>query len=111
MTSAADLAGRWVSSDDLDWGYTLTIDASGALDQWIDRGKMGRCEQKGTLKPLAPRAFRIAYAREECHRDDTLPNGLAQLTLKVASFTGDVLAIELAGDGTAEHRVYRRAAQ
>lgn len=109
VAAAADLAGKWVTSDDLDWGYSLTIDADGGYDQWIDRGHMGRCEQKGALTLVAPRTFRIAFAREECHRDASLPNGLGRLTMKVGSFTGDVLVLELAGDGLAERHVYRRA--
>lgn len=98
----ADLAGRWVASDDLDWGYSMTIEPSGVIDVWIDRGKAGRCEQRGTIEPArASRTFRVIYRRGEC---DPEAVGVP-LELTVRSFTGDVLAIVVAGQA----RTYQRA--
>ena len=69
-TSTADLAGSYTASDELDFGYTLTIGADGAFDLWIDRNKMGRCEEKGTLAAGGtPKTFALTYKVNECHRD------------------------------------------
>ena len=32
MKSVADIAGHWVSSDDLDWGYKMAIEPTGGID-------------------------------------------------------------------------------
>jgi hypothetical protein len=98
----ADVAGRWVTSDDMDWGYSMTIEPSGVIDVWIDRGKAGRCEQKGTIEPArASRTFRVIYSRGECNPEAVnLP-----LELTVKSFTGDALTIVVAGQA----RTYLRA--
>lgn len=87
--NVADIAGRWAANDDLDWGYTMTIEAGGVIDVWIDRGKMGRCEQKGTISPAGSRVFRVTYTRGECN-----PQAVGiPLDMTVASFTGDVLTV------------------
>jgi hypothetical protein len=103
----ADIAGTWVTSDDSDWGYRLTIDKAGALAQVVDRGKMGRCEQKGTLvvDEATPKQFQITYDKNECNRDY---NGAA-LQIKVASFTGEMLTLVVTGYGSEERHVYKRA--
>src|SRR5512139_2386170 len=63
----ADLAGRWVANDDMDFGYAMTIDEAGGIDVWIDRGKLGRCEQKGTIEPAQSRRFRVVYKIGQCN--------------------------------------------
>jgi hypothetical protein len=105
VKATADLAGTWVTSDDLDWGYRMAIAADGAIDVVIDRNKLGRCEQKGTLEVVGPNKFRVTYAKNECNRDYTG----AALELGVTSFTGDELAIVVTGFGSEERHAYRRA--
>ncbi len=62
----ADIAGRWVTSDAMDNSYSMTIEASGVIDVWIDRGKIGRCQQKGTIAPAGAKKFGSGYRRELC---------------------------------------------
>lgn len=95
-----DVAGTWVASDDMDWGYKMTITPPSTIDVWIDRGKLGRCEQKGTMEPSSPRVFRVVYTRGECNPQAVnLP-----LELSIASFTGERLTI-VVGD---QKRTYTR---
>jgi len=100
----ADIAGRWVTSDDMDWNYTMTIEASGVIDVWIDRGKMGRCEQKGTIKQGgASRVFRVVYTRGECNPEAVnLP-----IDMTIGSFTGASLTVVVAN----QSRTYSRSDQ
>jgi hypothetical protein len=100
--AVADLAGRWVANDDLDWGYAMTIAPSGQIDVRIDRGKMGRCEQTGTMVAQGHRTFRVTYSRGECN-----PQVVGvPLELTVTSFTGDYLTVVVAE----QSRTYQRAA-
>ena len=105
VRAVADIAGRWLTSDDLDWAYTLALDPSGTIDLVIDRNKMGRCEEKGKLAPAAPPSFQLTYERNDCNRE----YAGAQLQLKVASFTGDSLTIVITGYGSEEKHVFTRA--
>jgi hypothetical protein len=98
----ADVAGTWASSDDMDWGYRMTIEPGGVIDIWIDRGKLGRCEQKGTIEPAGDsRVFRITYTRGECNPQVV---GIP-ITMSIGSFTGDTLTV-VVGD---QRRTYARA--
>jgi hypothetical protein len=101
ISAIADIAGKWTASDDMDFAYSLTITPEGALDLWIDRNHMGRCEEKGTLSPPADKTFQLTYRINDCHRE---AKGSTQ-ALAVESFTGDTLTISLG----AERHVYRRA--
>ena len=97
----SDLAGRWVSSDEMDWSYDMTITAKGDIDVWIDRGKMGRCEQKGTIVALADKMVRMIYTKGECN-----PQAVrVPIDMHVTSFTGDSLTVEVVG----QSRTYSRA--
>lgn len=97
----ADVAGRWVSNDDLDWGYAMTIDDKGVIDVWIDRGKMGRCEQKGTIAARASRVFRVTYTKGECN-----PQAVnVPIDMTVTSFTGASLTVVVAD----QSRTYQRS--
>jgi hypothetical protein len=97
----ADVAGVWVTSDDMDWGYKMTIAAPATIDVWIDRNKLGRCEQKGTIQPRSPRVFRVTYTRGECN-----PQAVnVPIDMSIESFTGDKLTLDVAG----QKRTYSRA--
>jgi hypothetical protein len=99
----ADLAGRWVTNDEMDWGYAMTIDGNGVIDVWIDRGKMGRCEQKGTIAAQASRVFRVTYTKGECN-----PQAVnVPIDMKVTSFTGESLTVSVAD----QSRTYQRAGE
>ena len=98
----ADIAGRWAASDEMDTGYTMTIEAAGTIDVWIDRGKAGRCEQIGTIAPgSASRVFRVTYTRGECNPQ--VVN--VPLDLTVTSYTGASLTVVVAD----QSRTYQRA--
>lgn len=98
----ADIAGRWAANDELDWGYTMTIDAAGGIDVWIDRAKMGRCEQIGKIVGgKASRVFTVTYTRGECNPEAV---GIP-IDMTVASFTGSSLTV-IVGD---QRRTYARA--
>jgi hypothetical protein len=80
----------------------MTIDTQGGIDVWIDRGKMGRCEQKGTIIALSDRLVRIIYTRGECN-----PQAVrVPIDMRVTSFTGESLTVEVANQA----RTYQRAA-
>ena len=97
----ADLAGVWVTSDEMDFGYKMTISTPSTIDVWIDRNKMGRCEQKGTIQPSSPRVFRVTYTRGECN-----PQAVnIPIDMSITSFTGDTLTLSV-GD---QKRTYKRA--
>ena len=88
VTAVADLAGSWTASDELDFGYALTIGADGSYDQWIDRNKLGRCEQKGTLAGSGT-ALQVTYKVNDCHRELA---GTTQ-TLTIEAYDGATLTI------------------
>jgi len=101
VNQISDLSGRWVASDDMDWSYEMTIDAKGGIDVWIDRGRMGRCEQKGTIIALADKLVRVIYTRGECN-----PQAVkVPIDMLVTSFTGESLTVEVGGQA----RAYQRA--
>jgi hypothetical protein len=97
----ADIAGRWVTSDDMDWSYSMKIGADGIIDVWIDRGKTGRCQQRGTIEPgSASGLFRVIYTRGECN-----PQAVnVPLELEIRSFTGESLTVVVAN----QPRTYQR---
>jgi hypothetical protein len=106
VATMADIAGKWVTSDDMDWSYALTIDGNGGFDLVVDRVKMGKCEQKCTVAPgAAPKKFQITYVKNECNRD----LGGAVLQLEVTSFTGDALTLVITGFGSQEQHTFTRA--
>jgi hypothetical protein len=104
LGGVADLVGTWVASDDLDWGYKMTIQPKGGIAVVIDRARMGRCEQKGTLAPgSSDHVFVVTYKHGDCNK--AIVNHPFDLT--VASFSGASLTI-VVGD---QRWVYQRVAQ
>ncbi len=99
--TVADIAGRWVASDAMDWSYSMSIEAPSMIDVWIDRGKMGRCEQKGTIEQGSVTGrFRVTYTRGECN-----PQAVnVPLDLEIRGFTGDSLTVIVAN----QPRIYQR---
>jgi len=105
VSSPASFAGSWVMSDEMDFGYALVIAPTGQLVLTIDRGKMGRCEQKGMLEAGAdPRTYRIAYTKNTCNPEV----GGTPLEIKILSLTDSELALLITGDGTERRPTYTR---
>ncbi len=103
LTKPGDLAGSWVTSDDLDWGYQLTFDAAGKMTQTIERARMGKCVQDAQLVAgPVPRQFTFAWKHDAC--DEGGPG--AARTLEVVSFTADQLDIIVRGGVGPLHRRY-----
>lgn len=106
VTRVADIAGDWVADDDMSWSYALTIRPDGGLAGRIDRGKLPRCDQEGTLTAGgAARRFTLAYRKNTCDAQHT---GAGVAAVEVASFTGDALTLVVTQGGTAERRTYQR---
>lgn len=106
VTSVADIAGRWVTSDDMDWSYALELGADGKFHLAIDRNKLGACRENGKVAAgPAPQKFQITYETNDCNRD----YAGAQMQLEVASFTGDSLTLVISGNGSQEKHVFTRA--
>ena len=105
MAAFGDVAGHWVTSDDMDWYYALVVDSTGALDLTVDRNKLGPCEQKGTVVAGSePGTFQLTYTKNECNRD----YAGASLVVKVPSFNGESLTLVITGEGTHETHTYKR---
>jgi hypothetical protein len=105
VSTVADLAGHWVSSDEMDWSYALALEPSGVIDLFVDRNKMGRCEQKGKIATTdTPKTFLVTYEKNECNRD----YAGASLRMNVASFTGESLTLVFGGYGSEERHVFTR---
>ena len=99
--SVADLAGAWVRDDDMGWFYKLALDAKGNLDQTVDRGQIGPCEQVGTLTAGdAPSHFKLALSKDNC----TELGDAASSAVTVESFTGDKLVLVVGKARRAYHR-------
>jgi hypothetical protein len=90
-------AGTWLTNDELDWFYRLIVMPDGRFGLVIERGKMGKCEQQGTLVAgKGPSTFILTLTKDSCSK--TGPTGGA-LTLSVASYTGQALTLAyLVGD-------------
>ena len=94
LTKPGDLAGSWVTSDDLDFGYQLTFDGSGMMRQTIERGRMGKCDQDAQLAMgSAARTFTFTFKHDTC--DEGGPG--AARTLEIVSFTADSSSIVVRG--------------
>jgi hypothetical protein len=107
VSTAADIAGAWRASDELDSSYLLKIAADGTLDQTIDRGKLGTCTQRGRLAPAGRNELAVTYSHDECHR--SVGGDLTEARVIVTSFTGDQLDLEVIAGRLDEHTSYRRA--
>jgi len=102
VTGFADVAGSWVTDDDMGWFYTLAIDDKGAMIQTIDRGRLAQCEQKGKLTAQDnPKALQLVYAKDTCAAELGDPD---KQDVKIVSFTGDHLTLSF---GTLQ-RAYKR---
>src|SRR5438552_6782655 len=92
VTGLADVAGSWVTDDDIGWFYTLAIDDKGAMVQTIDRGNLTPCEQKATLKEDKdnPKALALVYTKDTCAAE---LGDADKADVKIVSFTGKTLTL------------------
>jgi hypothetical protein len=106
VTGFSDLAGDWTTSDDLDWGYFLTIQGDD-FSLTIDRGKLGRCTQHATLVrgSTAPK-FELEVVTDDCDRD----RAAGPLFVTFPSFTGTTLAVDLLDGAQHERHTYTLSA-
>jgi hypothetical protein len=105
ITGIASVAGRWVADGNIDWGYALSIAADGAFVLAIDRDKLGRCEQKGTLVSGAdPKTYQLTDVHDSCNRDAAG----GPVEVRIASFTGEALELVVVADRLEERRRYQR---
>lgn len=103
ITSPASFAGRWVADDDMAFGYALEIGADGAFLLTMDRGKLGKCEQKGTLAAGADtHHYKIAFEKNTCDRD--YAGGTVDIVIE--SFTRGSLVVATTFAGTTTRRTY-----
>lgn len=106
ITGPASFAGRWVTADDMDFGYSLEITTEGGYTEVIDRGKLSRCETTGTLViGTTPRRYTIPQAKVICDG----PAASVALDVEITSFTGPQLVVQTMSGGTARKRTYARA--
>ncbi len=107
VTGLATIAGAWVASDDLDWSYRLTIEATGSYLLHVDRNRLGACDEKATLTGIVgrPKSYALVFGENQCHREFS---GTAA-TLAVTSFTGTTLAVAVTADGLDQRRTFDRA--
>lgn len=105
--AVGDVAGDWAASDDMDFGYHLTVDRTGDFMLTTDRGKMGKCVLHGkAIVGAAAPAFELEVSLDECHRDR--PPG--RITVAFPSFTGSALAVEITDNGEVTRRTFSAAA-
>jgi hypothetical protein len=104
----AEIAGQWVASDDLDWSYKLSVGSDGAVLLAVDRNKMGRCELHAHLVrgSRAP-SFELEVSLDECHRD----RAPGPIELRVPSFDGTRLVVELVDAGQTDRHTFTRLVQ
>ena len=99
-------AGTWLTNDDLDWYYRLIVVPDGRFGLVIERGKMGQCEQKGTLVAgKGPSTFQLTLTKDSCSK--TGPTG-GSLTVSVASYTGQALTLAYLVGGELVKKTYTR---
>lgn len=106
ITGPASFAGVWVADDDMSFGYRLEIGADGAYRQVTDRGKLSKCEMKGTLVAgVDARHYTIPAAQVTCDG----PAASAAIEIAITSFTSEHLVVQTSTGGDAQARTYTRA--
>jgi hypothetical protein len=104
VVSFSDVADTWTTSDDLDWGYFLTIKGDD-FSLTVDRGKLGQCVQHATLvKGSTAPKFELEVEVDECHRD----RADGPLFVTFSGWTATSLTVdELDGDHHERHTFHR----
>jgi hypothetical protein len=106
VTGTATFAGAWVTSDDMDWGYRLVIAGDGRFTVVVDRGKLGRCEQRGKLAAAAdPKSYKLTLVTDSCSPTGA---GGGSLAVTIPSYTGESLTLAYTVGTTETRRTYQR---
>jgi hypothetical protein len=114
VTGVASIAGDWVTDDDEDElasSYALVIARDGKLTRTVDRGKLPRCEQVGTLSAAeGERKFTLVLTKNTCGEGVA---GSGVVRVGVSSFTGDRLGVWFGDDAGlgVEFQTYERRPQ
>jgi hypothetical protein len=106
IEGTATFAGTWLTNDDMDWYYRLTVVPDGRFALLVDRGKIGPCEQRGQLVPgKSMPTFILTITKDSC--SPTGPNG-GSLAVGIASYTGSSLVLAYGVGTTTVQRTYVR---
>ena len=104
VTGVETLAGTWLTNDDMDWLYRLTIVPDGRFVMSVERGKMGPCEQRGTVAHYGEGAsFMLTLTRDSCSKGEG-----GQLPFTIPSFTGDAMTLAYKVGTAKTKRFYTR---
>ncbi|CAN5921238.1 hypothetical protein BH11MYX3_BH11MYX3_34700 [soil metagenome] len=107
VTGTATFAGTWLTNDEVDWFYRLIVAPDGRFGLTIERGKMGSCEQGGSLTPgKGPSAFLLTLTKDSCAPDGSPLGG--SLLVSIPSYTGDALTLMYLVGETQIRRSYTR---
>jgi len=108
VSALADIAGRWISTDDLA-DFRLTIGADGSITTVIfDRARATSCKQAGRAGRTPTGSYHVVWSTDGCYGIPAR-GGPSEIDVKVTSFTGARLVLVVTGDGVVEHHVYTRA--
>ncbi len=92
VTGTSTFAGTWLTNDEVDWFYRLTVAPDGRFGLTIERGKMGTCEQNGVLRQgSGPSAFLLTLTKDSCAPDGSPLGG--SLLVSIPSYTGEALTL------------------
>jgi len=104
VTGVETLAGTWLTNDDMDWLYRLTIVPDGRFVMSVERGKLGSCEQRGTVAHYGEGAsFLLTLTKDSCSKGEG-----GQLPFTIPSFTGDAMTLAYKVGTTKTKRFYTR---
>lgn len=104
VTGPETLVGTWLTNDDLDWLYRLSILPGGRFVMKVDRGKMGPCEQRGTIAHYGEGAsFMLTLTWDTCSHSDG-----GNLPFTIPSFTGDAMTLAYKVGTAKTKRFYTR---
>jgi len=104
VTGVATLAGTWLTNDDMDWLYRLTVVPDGRFVMSVERGKLGPCEQRGTIAQYGEGAsFMLTITRDSCSHGEG-----GSLPFTIPSFTGDRMTLAYKVGTSKTKRFYQR---
>ena len=106
VTGTATFAGSWVTSDDMDYGYRLVIATDGRFAVAVDRGKLGKCEQRGKLAAGADaKSYKLTLVTDSCSPTGA---GGGSLAVTIPSYTGESLTLAYTVGANETRRTYQR---
>ncbi len=104
VTGPETLIGTWLTNDELDWLYRLTILPDGRFVMKVERSKMGSCEQRGTIAHYGEGAsFLLTLTRDTCSKSEG-----GSLPFTIPSFTGNAMTLAYKVGTAKTKRFYTR---